>query len=185
MWNNDTNEIVWYPDDDEEDEEDYGEDEGEGDGEDEENYEDENYGEGDGEDEENYEDENYGEGYREEWEEGDGEDEGDYEAGNYGEEDREEWREGDGGDYEAGNWGLGYDGPPSPSSSSEGSHYDYEWPPSDSFGVGAETVQFPEDEFKSTLEIPPLGKNIHPDICLLYTSPSPRDLSTSRMPSSA
>ena len=25
----------------------------------------------------------------------------------------------------------------------------------------------------------------HPDICLLYTSPSPRDLSTSRMPSSA
>ena len=24
-----------------------------------------------------------------------------------------------------------------------------------------------------------------PDICLLYTSPSPRDLSTSRMPSSA
>ena len=25
----------------------------------------------------------------------------------------------------------------------------------------------------------------HPDDCLLYTSPSPRDLSTSRMPSSA
>ena len=25
----------------------------------------------------------------------------------------------------------------------------------------------------------------HPEICLLYTSPSPRDLSTSRMPSSA
>ena len=25
----------------------------------------------------------------------------------------------------------------------------------------------------------------YPDICLLYTSPSPRDLSTSRMPSSA
>ena len=25
----------------------------------------------------------------------------------------------------------------------------------------------------------------NPDICLLYTSPSPRDLSTSRMPSSA
>ena len=25
----------------------------------------------------------------------------------------------------------------------------------------------------------------HPDACLLYTSPSPRDLSTSRMPSSA
>ena len=25
----------------------------------------------------------------------------------------------------------------------------------------------------------------HPNVCLLYTSPSPRDLSTSRMPSSA
>ena len=31
-----------------------------------------------------------------------------------------------------------------------------------------------------------LGQNTyHPKICLLYTSPSPRDLSTSRMPSSA
>ena len=30
-----------------------------------------------------------------------------------------------------------------------------------------------------------LMKNIVPYICLLYTSPSPRDLSTSRMPSSA
>ena len=28
-------------------------------------------------------------------------------------------------------------------------------------------------------------KRINPNICLLYTSPSPRDLSTSRMPSSA
>ena len=27
--------------------------------------------------------------------------------------------------------------------------------------------------------------NTEPNICLLYTSPSPRDLSTSRMPSSA
>ena len=27
--------------------------------------------------------------------------------------------------------------------------------------------------------------NLKPDTCLLYTSPSPRDLSTSRMPSSA
>ena len=26
---------------------------------------------------------------------------------------------------------------------------------------------------------------LHPQVCLLYTSPSPRDLSTSRMPSSA
>ena len=30
-----------------------------------------------------------------------------------------------------------------------------------------------------------LKKNKHKCICLLYTSPSPRDLSTSRMPSSA
>ena len=29
------------------------------------------------------------------------------------------------------------------------------------------------------------GNDIKMDICLLYTSPSPRDLSTSRMPSSA
>ena len=29
------------------------------------------------------------------------------------------------------------------------------------------------------------GTNDYADICLLYTSPSPRDLSTSRMPSSA
>ena len=29
------------------------------------------------------------------------------------------------------------------------------------------------------------GQSIMNDICLLYTSPSPRDLSTSRMPSSA
>ena len=30
-----------------------------------------------------------------------------------------------------------------------------------------------------------LGIHAHNDTCLLYTSPSPRDLSTSRMPSSA
>ena len=29
------------------------------------------------------------------------------------------------------------------------------------------------------------GKDIYNNVCLLYTSPSPRDLSTSRMPSSA
>ena len=29
------------------------------------------------------------------------------------------------------------------------------------------------------------GRIGHVDVCLLYTSPSPRDLSTSRMPSSA
>jgi len=32
----------------------------------------------------------------------------------------------------------------------------------------------------------PLAREVTPDyVCLLYTSPSPRDLSTSRMPSSA
>ena len=31
----------------------------------------------------------------------------------------------------------------------------------------------------------PAGTDIHSETCLLYTSPSPRDLSTSRMPSSA
>ena len=30
-----------------------------------------------------------------------------------------------------------------------------------------------------------LDLTVYPEICLLYTSPSPRDLSTSRMPSSA
>ena len=34
-------------------------------------------------------------------------------------------------------------------------------------------------------DLVPLHKNHHCLICLLYTSPSPRDLSTSRMPSSA
>ena len=37
---------------------------------------------------------------------------------------------------------------------------------------------------KTTL-ISTLAGLIEPDVCLLYTSPSPRDLSTSRMPSSA
>ena len=33
--------------------------------------------------------------------------------------------------------------------------------------------------------VPTVGFLAHVDTCLLYTSPSPRDLSTSRMPSSA
>ena len=36
-------------------------------------------------------------------------------------------------------------------------------------------------EFKEAI----ISKGIELNICLLYTSPSPRDLSTSRMPSSA
>ena len=35
------------------------------------------------------------------------------------------------------------------------------------------------------LEEPPASDNVVVRVCLLYTSPSPRDLSTSRMPSSA
>ena len=46
----------------------------------------------------------------------------------------------------------------------------------------------PDPKFKSTI-IPKLINNIMYDgkrgICLLYTSPSPRDISGSRMPSSA
>ena len=34
-------------------------------------------------------------------------------------------------------------------------------------------------------DIPDDGTYYHMQVCLLYTSPSPRDLSTSRMPSSA
>ena len=42
------------------------------------------------------------------------------------------------------------------------------------------------DEFKIT-ELPEFNGSADPEVylCLLYTSPSPRDLSTSRMPSSA
>ena len=42
----------------------------------------------------------------------------------------------------------------------------------------------PNGAGKSTL-IKILATLVEPDGCLLYTSPSPRDLSTSRMPSSA
>ena len=43
-------------------------------------------------------------------------------------------------------------------------------------------IMGPNGSGKSTLAYSIAG---HPDYCLLYTSPSPRDLSTSRMPSSA
>ena len=38
---------------------------------------------------------------------------------------------------------------------------------------------------KAPKPLPACATPVMPDICLLYTSPSPRDLSTSRMPSSA
>ena len=41
------------------------------------------------------------------------------------------------------------------------------------------------DEYKSLAEKAKLKVIVNPENCLLYTSPSPRDLSTSRMPSSA
>ena len=37
------------------------------------------------------------------------------------------------------------------------------------------------EDFKSTL----IGGGARPNLCLLYTSPSPRDVEESRMPSSA
>ena len=47
-----------------------------------------------------------------------------------------------------------------------------------------------QDIVETTKRIEPVGKvnlasNPNPDLCLLYTSPSPRDGATSRMPSSA
>ena len=53
------------------------------------------------------------------------------------------------------------------------------------------SMQAPRPDARLTLELRPSDdKAIKPDantvyVCLLYTSPSPRDLSTSRMPSSA
>ena len=41
-----------------------------------------------------------------------------------------------------------------------------------------------DDLATDILEVLTEGSNV-PEACLLYTSPSPRDLSTSRMPSSA
>ena len=52
-------------------------------------------------------------------------------------------------------------------------------------------LPFPSDAFLIEDQNTTTGKRIHytsttiPNSCLLYTSPSPRDLSTSRMPSSA
>ena len=40
-------------------------------------------------------------------------------------------------------------------------------------------------ELKAVLASPVISAELKGDTCLLYTSPSPRDLSTSRMPSSA
>ena len=48
-----------------------------------------------------------------------------------------------------------------------------------------EGLQSPILKFLSETEIESLSKKLDISTCLLYTSPSPRDLSTSRMPSSA
>ena len=48
-------------------------------------------------------------------------------------------------------------------------------------GVEGEWIAEGRDEFLDAI----MESNANPMICLLYTSPSPRDLSTSRMPSSA
>ena len=49
---------------------------------------------------------------------------------------------------------------------------------------GIESIQFYMDQQHFTLRIKE-GFSVLDNACLLYTSPSPRDLSTSRMPSSA
>ena len=49
-----------------------------------------------------------------------------------------------------------------------------------------EDLETPQEEaFNSSLAASSLGTDATDSDCLLYTSPSPRDLSTSRMPSSA
>ena len=58
--------------------------------------------------------------------------------------------------------------------------------PSLFFGIGNNTPKSNEEEFNySQVLIEPLLLKQISKTCLLYTSPSPRDLSTSRMPSSA
>ena len=42
-----------------------------------------------------------------------------------------------------------------------------------------------DDEVDETQELDAASSPVNDELCLLYTSPSPRDLSTSRMPSSA
>ena len=47
------------------------------------------------------------------------------------------------------------------------------------------SIQSISKVFTLTLALGKLGERVWNRVCLLYTSPSPRDLSTSRMPSSA
>eukprot|EP00831_Metopus_contortus_P079421 TRINITY_DN789_c0_g1_i4.p1 TRINITY_DN789_c0_g1~~TRINITY_DN789_c0_g1_i4.p1 ORF type:complete len:120 (-),score=20.99 TRINITY_DN789_c0_g1_i4:144-503(-) len=51
------------------------------------------------------------------------------------------------------------------------------------FGEPSQYLDYLKSEYKVDVEQKPL--TFHSYRCLLYTSPSPRDLSTSRMPSSA
>ena len=44
---------------------------------------------------------------------------------------------------------------------------------------------YTDDEIEENLEITISQKDLSYELCLLYTSPSPRDISRSRMPSSA
>ena len=50
--------------------------------------------------------------------------------------------------------------------------------------MGADRVELQVDSDATVADLKSLLLTQYPD-CLLYTSPSPRDLSTSRMPSSA
>ena len=57
-------------------------------------------------------------------------------------------------------------------------------------GLNLDALNFPTNITANTISISETQKNLIASgalniVCLLYTSPSPRDLSTSRMPSSA
>ena len=51
--------------------------------------------------------------------------------------------------------------------------------------IGSVTINGSGGDGNLTYTLNPLGITQSSNVCLLYTSPSPRDLSTSRMPSSA
>ena len=54
------------------------------------------------------------------------------------------------------------------------------------FRTGGGTRRYSQEDIDKLIQIQNLSqRGINLDGCLLYTSPSPRDLSTSRMPSSA
>ena len=57
--------------------------------------------------------------------------------------------------------------------------------PDGHYRITASSTTFPKTHYSTSTEANVGEQNLNITICLLYTSPSPRDLSTSRMPSSA